>query len=69
MLVMYTADQLRAFNRDVDVPLPRPVRKAILAALWQPLYQRQHKQYQLRRQPVVAPLRRTDDLTVGCVND
>ena len=28
MLVMDTADQLRAFNRDVDVPVPKPARKA-----------------------------------------
>ena len=56
MLVTYTADQLRAFNRDVDVSMP--VRQAIFSlSLWQPLRQSKHRQDQLRRQPIVVSLK------------
>ena len=69
MVVTYTADQLRAFNRDVDVSVARPARKATFSPrLWQPLPQRKHKQDQLLRQPIVVSLKGTDDLTIGSVN-
>ena len=69
MLMTYTADQLWAFNHDVDVSVPRSARKAIFSLrLWHLKWQRKYKQDLLRWQPIVIPLKRTDNLTIRSVN-
>ena len=48
----YNTDQLRVFNCDVDVPVPKPLWKVNFSIrLWQPQRQRKHKQDKLRQQP------------------